>query len=253
MNERVIHNWLHPTGKLPKEVVFLGLGETKRQYADIHAVNHGPVFPVHTEVWTLNNGLFIWPHDCLFVMDDLQGEAHKWPAYGNALKGHHHPIITSTRYPEYRSSMAYPFEEVCRHFALTGLSRYFFNSLPYIIAYACFIGVERLTLLGCDYTHPASPGPREEDQANTEWWLGFVTAKGMKITLANDTTLMRARETGRPLYGYRFDPRLTMDRQAPDNQAETGPPPPKPGPRRTAIREAIEAVERNDAGPSQPL
>ncbi len=247
-----ILEWEHPTGRIPEKVVLLGLGETKRMYGDLWATTHArPAQFKEAEVWTLNNGYGLWPHDLLWVMDDLVGEEHKWPEYGRALAAHDRPIITSTAYPQlYPKALAYPFEQVCKSLGLEGLGVYFYNSIPYILAYACFIGVKQMTLLGCDYSHP-SQGGREADQPNAEYWCGFVTAKGMKLVIANDSTLMRARESHTPLYGYRLDPRLEMQRNvARDLQARASEMegPPRPTVRQAAIRDALQAVE---AGPSQ--
>ena len=189
------------------------LGETKKQYADLLATQHNGVFPAETEIWTCNAGFRIWQHDLLFVMDDLELEAYRFPAYGRALEQHEGPILTSHPYDAWPSALAYPFLQICETLNLKGLDRYFYNTVPYMLAYACAIGVKHLTIFGADYYHPNAPG-READLANAEWWLGYCRAKGVDLTLANDTTLMRAREHA-PLYGYRFDPRIAMDRVKP--------------------------------------
>lgn len=201
----------HPTGESPQHVIMLLLGETKRQYADIQSATHPRIFPDDAEVWTCNAGFRIWRHDLLFVMDDLALESHKWPGYGADLAMHDVPILTSAVYTGYYDLHLYPFREVCEALGLVGLDRYFFNSVPYMLAYAVAIGVKKITLFGADYDHPNNPG-REPDRANAEWWLGFARGRGVAVELASDTTLMRAREQGKPLYGYRFDPRISMDR-----------------------------------------
>jgi hypothetical protein len=210
-----VNNWEHPTGQAPDEVIMLLLGESKRQYADALSVAHDPPFPQgpNIETWTCNAGFRIWPHDLLFVMDDLEGEAHKWPTYGDDLAQHNKPIITSTAYPRWTNAIAYPFDAVCDALKLEGLDIYFRNSVPYMLAYAQFIGVQRITIFGADYTHPNQPG-READRANAEWWMGRLSACGVQFTLASDTTLMEARTHNTPLYGYKHDPRLTRQRNA---------------------------------------
>lgn len=200
----------HPTENKPEHVIMLLLGETKRQYADILSVSHKRPFPAEAEVWTCNAGFRVWDHDLLFVMDDLPGEAHKWPGYTDDLAEHDKPILTSAVYPGYGHLYAYPFWAVCEALGLVGLDRYFYNTVPFMIAYALAIGVKKITIFGADYYHPNNPG-READLANAEWWLGFARGRGVLIELASDTTLMRAREN-RALYGYRFDPRISMDR-----------------------------------------
>jgi len=208
----------HPTGFIPKEVVMLLLGESKRQYADIHAVSHDRRFPGEAEIWTCNAGFRIWDHDLLFVLDDLEQEAYKWPTYGDDLEHHGVPIITSKGYERWPQAVEYPYAAVCQSFGLQGLDRYFCNTVPFMLAYALLIGVERVTIFGADYWTPSHTG-READLANAEWWLGFCRAKGMTFALADNTTLMRAHSRP-PTYGYRFDPNLALDRAAVKRKAE---------------------------------
>ncbi len=205
-------DYQHPTGKVPEHVILLCLGETKREYADVLAATHPRRWPSAIERWTVNAGFRIWPHDVVFIMDDLELEGYRWPTYGSDLARHNRPIITSQAYEQYPESVEYPFRAICAELGLTGLDRYFFNSVPYVLAYALAIGVKRMTIFGADYHHPNQPG-READLPNASWWLGFCRGRGMTFELASDTTLMDARNAGRPLYGYRFDPRIAMDRE----------------------------------------
>ena len=208
----------HPTGYLPKQVIMLLLGDSKRQYADIQSISHDRRFPGEAEIWTCNAGFRIWDHDVCFVMDDLEEEAYKWPSYGDDLEHHDKPIITSKAYERWPQAVEYPYAAVCQSFGLQDMDRYFCNTVPYMLAYALLIGVERVTIFGADYWHPSSPG-READLANAEWWLGFCRAKGMVFTLADNTTLMRANDRP-PTYGYRFDPNLALDRASAARRSE---------------------------------
>ncbi len=208
----IVDKWIHPTGRTPEHVIMLLLGESKRQYADALSKAHHRIFTPDTEIWTCNAGFRIWRHDLLFVMDDLEGESHKWPDYGRDLEVHNRPMITSTAYARWPQARGYPLKMICDELQLTGLDRYFYNTVPYMLAYALFIGVKAITIFGADYYHPAVPMARESDLANAEWWLGFLRARHVQITLASDTTMMHARNSGQPLYGYRHDPRISMDR-----------------------------------------
>lgn len=217
-------NWIHPTGNKPEHVVMLLLGETKREYADALSVKHERPWPGDPEIWTCNSGFRIWDHDLLFVMDDLEQEAHKWPEYGGDLEMHAAPIITSKAYPQWGQARDYPYIQICDALGLQGMNRYFFNTVPFMIAYALFIGVKKISIFGADYWHPALPGMREADHANAEWWLGFAAARGMAIELPRNSTLMAANQHDRPTYGYRMDPRLDHDRELVRRAQEQKPP-----------------------------
>ncbi len=203
----------HPTGKKPQKVLMLLLGESKADYANMQGTTHDPL-PVFDgcEVWTCNAGFRIWRHDVLFVMDDLELEAYRWPQYGEDLMQHNQPIITSRPYPSW-NAQAYPFREICEDLQLHGFDRYFFNTVPFMLAYALWLGVKHVSIFGADYWHPAIGNAREADLANAEWWLGFLRGRGVGISIAPNSTLMGMRNAGRPLYGYRFDPRINLDRR----------------------------------------
>lgn len=203
----------HPTRKTPEKVIMLLLGESKADYTNMLATAHDrPPVVDGAEVWTCNAGFRIWRHDLVFVMDDLELEAHRWPKYGHDLQHHDRPIITSKAYRPWPNAFEYPFLQICKALRLQGFDRYFFNSVPYMLAYALFIGVKHVTLFGADYWHPSIGNAREGDIENAHWWLGFLRAKGVGLSITNNSTMMGVRNAGRPLYGYRFDPRLDMDR-----------------------------------------
>ena len=206
-------SFLHPTKKIPERVVMLLLGESKADYTNILAVSHDrPPVINNAEVWTCNAGFRVWQHDLVFVMDDLELESHRWPQYGEDLQKHDRPIITSKVYRPWANAVEYPFLAICNALGLQGFDRYFFNSVPYMLAYALYIGVKHVTLFGADYWHPSIGNAREGDIENAHWWLGFLRAKGVGISITNNSTMMGIRTANRPLYGYRFDPRITMDR-----------------------------------------
>lgn len=213
----------HPTRKTPEKVIMLLLGESKADYTNMLATAHDrPPVVDGAEVWTCNAGFRIWQHDLVFVMDDLELEEHRWPQYGEDLYQHNKPIITSQTYPRWPNAHAYPFSLVCERLQLNGFDRYFFNTVPYMLAYALFLGVRHVSVFGADYWHPAIGAAREADLANAEWWLGFLRGRGVGISIAPNSTLMGMRTAQRPLYGYRFDPRISHDRAllAAQKQAE---------------------------------
>ena len=205
-------SYTHPTGRVPERVTMLLLGESKKDFADGLAVAHDPPWP-DSELWTCNAGFRIWPHQVLFVMDDLEGEAYKWPVYGDELARHAKPIITSTAYPRWPTSIDFPFREVVKDLGLKGLDIWFHNTVPYMLAYALWIGVEHINIFGADYWHPHAAG-REGDIENAHFWLGMLRGRGMTLSVAPNSTMMAARHSARPLYGYRHDPRIALEREA---------------------------------------
>lgn len=217
--------WRHPTGKQPKRIAIIGLGPTSQDWHSAHVQYTPPLAPVD-EVWTVNKGLRTVRADLAFVMDDLVDEARKSERYGEDIANCPIPVITSTvdapvkaRWPK---ALAYPLEEVLSFWGArlnwmrTGKTEmsatdalnigldeagYFNNSIPYMLAYAGYIGVNNVALFGCDYTFPGSPA-REDDRANAEFWISALQfGLGVRFQYPSRTTIM-ARNLPRTFYGF---------------------------------------------------
>lgn len=198
----------HPTGKIPHTVALVALGPTKAEYLKAQTP-HEPGLDLTSpdvEVWTINTGIRAIQHDLAFVMDDLAWYGTRHPKYGEILKSHDRPIITNKAYPDYPASITYPLGEVLSKAGPGAI--YFRNSIPYILAYAYLIGVKRLILFGVDFDYP---GYRlEHGRANVEFWIGYLTAKGVEVQVCADSPLMDTRAKSDPMqawfYGYLFQP-----------------------------------------------
>lgn len=192
--------WKHPTGGLPKRVTVVSLGASHQDYVG-ECLGHD--FPAtvsdRDETWTINRGINVFRHDLAFVMDYLDGERRKWPAYGERLWHHDKPIITSQADGWPAHVHIYPQAEVRRHFG--PVHDYYHNSIPWVLAYAVWIGVKEITLWGCDYTHPRSTG-REDDRANAEYWVAVARERGCQVLIPETSSLCNAIR-GPFWYGYR--------------------------------------------------
>ena len=191
--------WRHPTGQWPESVTLVALGPTKHDYYDM-LTGHEPEI-VSDETWTLNTGVRWCKADLCFVMDDLRWYAERYPAYGADLRAADVPIITSQLHEGF-NAWAYPLTDIVAEFGAE--NAYFRNSVPYILAYALFIGVKRLHIFGADYTFPGGVA-REAGRANCEYWVGFLRARGMTVIVPSTTTLLDTRE-GAYFYGYLHQP-----------------------------------------------
>lgn len=64
------------------------------------------------------------------------------------------------------------------------------------------IGVDKVSLYGCDYTYP-NAHDAEKGRGCLEFWLGQAAARGISIALPKNTSLMDALNTRQErLYGY---------------------------------------------------
>ncbi len=219
----------HPTGKIPRNIAIVACGPTQQQW---HAGNfqYERQWGKPDEVWALNKGLRTLRCDLGFVMDDMLGEGRKCPSYADDLRELDMPVITSTvdegvaaMYPGL-DLHEYPVNQVLwnvgarilmargrntqeistgRDAVLSaglGAGRYLHNSIPYILAYALFIGVKEIGLFGADYTFPGQD-IREDDRANAEYWVGMLRGFGVNVMVPPSTTLL-ATNRGEHWYGF---------------------------------------------------
>lgn len=204
-------SWTHPTGRTPKTVALLALGPSRNAYA---AANLEPdlsdaVLGVD-ETWTLNRGLSLVPHDLLWVMDHIQGEADKFPRYGERLWKHDRPIITSDNCDGWPAHVRrFPFNEVwnwLRTVVQPQHGDWYHNSLAYIFVYSAFIGVRELRVFGADYSNHSS-GVVEDGHPNVAYWAGRLESVGLSVRMPSDSAFLNANQR-HWIYGYRDDPRV---------------------------------------------
>lgn len=220
--------WEHPTGNQPKRVAIIGLGPTSQDWHAAHVQYTPPLDPVD-EVWTVNKGFRTVKADMVFIMDDLVDEARKSPRYGDEIAACDIPVVTSTvdalvkeRWPR---ALRYPLKEVMQFWGAQlihkrtgnteinadealnvglGDAGYIFNSIPYMLAYAGFIGVNNISLWGVDYTFPGAPA-REDDRANAEFWIAALQfGLGVAFQYPSRTTICNRNllSADRTFYGF---------------------------------------------------
>ena len=195
--------WEHPTGRVPRSVDVVALGASCQSYMR-HSLNKGrSVDSVTDEVWTVNRGIRLFAADLAFVLDEIEPEIRRDPAYGLALKKAKIPIISTVYTDSVVDCHAFPAREIldCIRQRADLSDPYWHNSMPMVVAYAWFIGVKQLTLWGCDYTRPDGQ-VIEDDRSNLEYWIGWGRAMGMRIGVPSDTTLMNQYRTGGGLRIY---------------------------------------------------
>lgn len=199
--------WTHPTGGKPKTVNLIGLGPSHHDYDQGWLAPHTPdVLWRSDEIWTINRGGFSIVHDLLFVMDWIENEAKRFPTYGAKLHNHDRPIITSVK-PQWwpAHTHEYPFDEIWTWLQTT-LKKppvhcdWWHNSVPFIIAYAAFIGVERLYCWGLDYFHHKSDRV-EDGHTNVAYWCGRLEEVGLEVIPYDKSTFLNANQRGW-IYGY---------------------------------------------------
>lgn len=228
--------------KRPRTVAIVACGATQ---ADWHNVNYTyeRKVPRVDVVWSLNKALRTVKCDLGFVMDDLVGECRRSPEYAADLAELQVPIITSTVDPQVKALLPkvdlwpYPVAAVIHfagclilkhrgssyaeikarpdrvHFYAQHAANYLHNSVPYMLAYALFLGMQGVQLWGADYTFPGQEA-REDDRANCEYWVGMLRMAGVELYVSPRTTLLNQRQQPY-LYGFGARPPVI---EPPDNE-----------------------------------
>jgi|TARA_R100000049_G_C1944284_1_gene88976 hypothetical protein len=195
----------------PERVAIVALGRSCYDFIQeqiSHATRRDTENPLFDEVWTLNRGFQGFPHDKLFVMDDLRWlEEHKDKKYAKWLKKHNRPIVTSTVYNDYPTAVEYPVHEV-GEFIKDDI--FAVNTVSYMVAYAMYTGVKHLSIYGADFFYPGGQTAEEGGQA-VAYLLGISTGLQMMIHhIPHSSSLLYASKAqqgpggqlARPLYGY---------------------------------------------------
>jgi len=196
-------SWEHPTGYKPSRVDVVALGYSCQAYMRHQLARARALDSVVDEVWTVNRGIRLFAADLAFVLDELPDEIINDPAYGVALKGYEKPIISTVCSMEVPNSRRYPSADILDCLTKrTGLvDPYWHNSIPMVLAYAWYIGVQEVTLWGCDY-QLENGRTAEDNRANCEYWVGMCRALGMRVGVPVESNLLNQAKTGGELYVY---------------------------------------------------
>jgi hypothetical protein len=201
----------HPTGDVPRKVILVGLGPSKSEYMDLMASD--AVRIEHDEVWGVNGAGNVIRVDCSFAMDDYLACVNRTPNLARFFENADHPVFTS--FPRTPNAIPYPLQEVL---SMRGARPYFDGSVSYVAAYAKLIGLDELTIFGCDYLYGGvgRMHPRQIDivtryMACMSYWLGQCEAGGMKVVVCPSSPLLNADYTLlEQFYGYVIKPHVNM-------------------------------------------
>jgi SAM-dependent methyltransferase len=195
---------------VPDHVAIIGLGPSCAAFFEL-AKGLGGASAYCDEVWGINAIGDVLKCDRIFHMDDVlvqEARAKERPGSNIAamvkwLKTHPGPVYTSRVRPGYPGLVAFPLEDVLNggHDS-NGGAPYFNSTAAYAVAYAVHIGVKRISLFGIDYTLP-NAHKAEQGRACVEFWLGIAAARGIEITVPEQSSLLDAcAPEAERLYGY---------------------------------------------------
>lgn len=178
---------------VPSKVAIVAMGASSKTYISL-ASNAGSRFKVADETWAINAMGSVIQHDLLFHMDDCKvQEARAGIDKAGNIAGlmewlkTHPNFFTCKAYEEYKGAMVYPLQDVINSIGSTYLN----GTVAYAVAYAIHIGVKQISLFGCDYSY-ADSHKAESGRGCVEFLLGMAAARGIRIEVAEDSSLLDA-------------------------------------------------------------
>lgn len=196
---------------VPNHVVIIGLGPSAEAYLD-RVKRLGSRHAFADEVWAINAIGDVLQCDRVFHMDDVRIQEARAAARPHSnianmltwLRKHPGPIYTSRKHCDYPGLVEFPLEAVINSCG----NAYFNNTAAYAVAYATHIGVNYLSMYGCDYTYP-NAHDAEKGRACTEFHLGIFDERSRSRGNAdplggpsNTSLLDLISEEQERLYGY---------------------------------------------------
>lgn len=199
-----------PVASAPHHVSIVGLGPSIASFVEL-TKHLGGRTAYCDEVWGINCVGDILACDRVFHMDDLKIQEARAAARPGSnidhmvrwLKTYQGPVYTSRKRAGYPNLIEFPLQDVLNsRLDSNGGAPYFNSTTAYAIAYAIHIGVKHISLFGVDYTMP-NKHTAEAGRACCEFWLGIAAARGIQITVPEQTSLLDAcAPDEQRLYGY---------------------------------------------------
>ena len=169
---------------------------------------HAPHDDLSRDVWTMNDHTMLWQkrttavfemHHDLFDTTFYSDEYKDW-----IRQPHDFPIYMHETHPEIPASVKFPRAEIAKAYGgmiqkgNTPIWDFYSSTFPYFLAMALHLGYKQIELFGVDLD-------KEERAAHRDsvfFWMGIMTANGVKFTLPEDTPLME--ETLYPIKPFLF-------------------------------------------------
>ena len=158
------------------------------------------------EVWAINAMIGVLPNiDRAFILDpmsrflDTEDAGTMTAMMRKQLPLCKFPIYTCELDERVPSAIEYPIESVIHDLGCA----YFNNTIPYVIAYALWNKVNKISIFGVDYTYRSNMHFAEAGRGCVEFWLSKCIDAGVQIEIAPRSTLLDT-DVGfeEKLYGY---------------------------------------------------
>ena len=189
-------------GNQKKKINILAMGSSRNDFETLRLMEQRPDILVDAETWGINYmGAVTRLHRIIHVdpVHPYLGHAPVKDMCDFALKDGI-PLYTSWPHPMYPNHVVYPFDQVVKN---TG-TYYLNGSVAYALALAMCEGATDIGMWGADFSYP-NAHVSESGRANVEFLMGIAMARGIRVYVAQSSTLMDAHCRQQP-YGFFKNP-----------------------------------------------
>lgn len=196
-----------PLKSTRKAVVIVAMGSSRGDFTNLQMSERRPEILQDAEIWGINYLGAAWHVDRLIHVDPV------WPYLGNQVvremceRTARVGARVYTSWPvnphngmTYPNFELYPFDKIAATFGVTYLN----GSVSAAIALAMLEGFNEISLFGCDFSYPDAH-VAESGRACCEFWLGIASQRGIKVAVAQSSTLLDININQQP-YGWFSDP-----------------------------------------------
>lgn len=176
-------------GAQRKKVNILAMGSSRTDFDILRLMEQRPDPVKDAETWGINYMGAVTRLDRIIHLDPVHpylGHDVVKEMCDNALKDGI-PFYTSHPHPFYANHVVYPMDMVVQNLGVPYLN----GSVSYALALAIAEGFTDIGLYGADFSYP-NAHVSESGRACVEFWIGVGSARGIKFTVGQSSTLMDA-------------------------------------------------------------
>ena len=189
-------------GTQKKKVNIVAMGSSRNDFEALRLMETRPDILQDAEIWGINYMGAVTRLNRIIHVDPVHpylGHAPVKDMCDFALRDGI-PLYTSWPHPMYPNHVVYPFDQVVKN-----IGTYYLNgSVAYALALAMSEGSTDIGMWGADFSYP-NAHVSESGRANVEFLMGIAMARGIRVYVAQSSTLLDAHCRQQP-YGFFKNP-----------------------------------------------
>jgi hypothetical protein len=167
--------------------------------------------PEEVEIWCLNemykvvHEIKAFRADRWFEIHDPNSPSKSKPEHQEFLRQCPCPIYMQKKYPDIPNSVEFPKDEIITWMESKGFtgSRYFTNSISWMIMFAAYLGFKEIVVVGVDMSTDSEWGYQKP---SCEYMIGLCEGMGIKMYIPPSSELLKCGQ----LYGFEASNKLRL-------------------------------------------